>query len=556
MPDQARGGVPSQVCWSTSYWRSSGRARCGVWRRHGSSGSTNAVWCCGSAGCARGARARVHHDRSVRRPAAQGQHADRDDAGARAGGHHPGQRHGPGRRGRLLQGGRRADAVIQVEDYRFAVSQMAQTSLRSIIGKSDLDDLLSNREKLNQGLELMIDSPAMGWGVQIDRVEIKDVSLPETMKRSMARQAEADRERRARVINADAELQASKKLAEAAAAMSAARRAPTAAAADSCGRGGEELHPGAALPGGAAAVPGVQHHTSRRGGWKRPGGGGTVPACRSFRGGARVRSAHPDDGRARLPGRGAKPESAHPDIVGEARVDTSERNTDGRPDALTASAASGSSPIPASDTPAGRPRDSVRSTRAPSRAAGPVDPHSCPARPTCSPGSHGAPSGSGSTTTAGRPGRWPPTPTPPPSRPSCRSHSHGRGRSKKNNRPATATSGTHQRREGSRFDGEERVPSLFDLAKLLTGRSDSCGRWPRPMPGRPDHATLIRRRRNPRWPAPPPLLPPIAAHVPCSRGRRRRRAGSPPDQDEVAQTSTHRQVLARSSPGGARPTDG
>ncbi|MFF9399696.1 SPFH domain-containing protein [Streptomyces sp. NPDC014744] len=113
-----------------------------------------------------------------------------------------------------------ASALIQVEDYRFAVSQMAQTSLRSIIGKSDLDDLLSNREKLNQGLELMIDSPAVGWGVQIDRVEIKDVSLPETMKRSMARQAEADRERRARVINADAELQASKKLAEAASAMS------------------------------------------------------------------------------------------------------------------------------------------------------------------------------------------------------------------------------------------------------------------------------------------------------------------------------------------------
>ncbi|MFG2348134.1 slipin family protein [Streptomyces phaeochromogenes] len=113
-----------------------------------------------------------------------------------------------------------AHAIIRVEDYRFAVSQMAQTSLRSIIGKSDLDDLLSNREKLNQGLELMIDSPAVDWGVSIDRVEIKDVSLPETMKRSMARQAEADRERRARIINADAELQASKKLAEAAGVMS------------------------------------------------------------------------------------------------------------------------------------------------------------------------------------------------------------------------------------------------------------------------------------------------------------------------------------------------
>ena len=111
------------------------------------------------------------------------------------------------------------DAVINVEDYRYAVLQVAQTSLRSIIGKSDLDDLLSNREKLNEGLALMIDSPALGWGVQIDRVEIKDVSLPETMKRSMARQAEAARDRRARVINADAELQASKKLAQAASVM-------------------------------------------------------------------------------------------------------------------------------------------------------------------------------------------------------------------------------------------------------------------------------------------------------------------------------------------------
>lgn len=108
------------------------------------------------------------------------------------------------------------DAVIAVEDYRFAVSQVAQTSLRSIIGKSDLDELLSNREKLNEGLELMIDSPALSWGVQIDRVEIKDVSLPEAMKRSMSRQAEAERERRARIINADAELQASKVLALAA----------------------------------------------------------------------------------------------------------------------------------------------------------------------------------------------------------------------------------------------------------------------------------------------------------------------------------------------------
>jgi regulator of protease activity HflC (stomatin/prohibitin superfamily) len=109
--------------------------------------------------------------------------------------------------------------TVDVEDYQSAVAQVAQTSLRSIIGKSDLDDLLSNREKLNQGLELMIDSPALGWGLHVDRVEIKDVVLPESMKRSMSRQAEAERERRARVITADGELQASEKLAQAATVM-------------------------------------------------------------------------------------------------------------------------------------------------------------------------------------------------------------------------------------------------------------------------------------------------------------------------------------------------
>ncbi|WP_439957549.1 slipin family protein [Nocardia crassostreae] len=111
-------------------------------------------------------------------------------------------------------------AIIEVENYLYAVGQVAQTSLRSVIGKSDLDDLLSNREQLNKGLELMIDSPALGWGVHIDRVEIKDVALPDSMKRSMSRQAEAERERRARVISADGEFQASQKLADAAARMS------------------------------------------------------------------------------------------------------------------------------------------------------------------------------------------------------------------------------------------------------------------------------------------------------------------------------------------------
>ncbi|WP_436774431.1 slipin family protein [Yinghuangia sp. YIM S09857] len=116
-------------------------------------------------------------------------------------------------------------AIVEVQDYTYAMSQVAQTSLRSIIGKSDLDDLLTNREPLNQGLALMLDSPAVGWGIEIDRVELKDVALPESMKRSMSRQAEAERERRSRIITADGELQASEKLALAADAMS---RSPSA----------------------------------------------------------------------------------------------------------------------------------------------------------------------------------------------------------------------------------------------------------------------------------------------------------------------------------------
>ncbi|MFI6598119.1 SPFH domain-containing protein [Nonomuraea sp. NPDC050536] len=111
-------------------------------------------------------------------------------------------------------------AAIEVQNYLFAVEQVAQTSLRSIIGKSLLDDLLTNREELNKGLALMIDSPALSWGIHIDRVEIKDVQLPDSMKRSMSRQAEAERERRARVITADGEYQAAQKLADASAIMS------------------------------------------------------------------------------------------------------------------------------------------------------------------------------------------------------------------------------------------------------------------------------------------------------------------------------------------------
>jgi regulator of protease activity HflC (stomatin/prohibitin superfamily) len=113
-------------------------------------------------------------------------------------------------------------AIVKVQDYRQAISQVAQTSLRSVIGRSDMDQLLSERERVNAELKAVIDEPTEGpWGVKIERVEVKDVSLPDTMKRSMSRQAEAERERRARVIAADGEFQASKKLSQAAAAMAA-----------------------------------------------------------------------------------------------------------------------------------------------------------------------------------------------------------------------------------------------------------------------------------------------------------------------------------------------
>jgi regulator of protease activity HflC (stomatin/prohibitin superfamily) len=112
-------------------------------------------------------------------------------------------------------------AVVNVQNYYFAVSQVAQTSLRSVIGKADLDQLLAEREMINSQLREIIDEPTEGpWGVRIERVEIKDVSLPEGMKRSMSRQAEAERERRARIISADGEYQASKRLRSAANVMS------------------------------------------------------------------------------------------------------------------------------------------------------------------------------------------------------------------------------------------------------------------------------------------------------------------------------------------------
>ncbi len=110
-------------------------------------------------------------------------------------------------------------SVIEVENYVYATSQLAQTTLRSVLGEVELDELLSHREKLNMKLQTIIDQHSDPWGVKVTMVEIKHVDLPADMQRSMARQAEAEREKRAKIIHAEGELEASKKLAEAAEVM-------------------------------------------------------------------------------------------------------------------------------------------------------------------------------------------------------------------------------------------------------------------------------------------------------------------------------------------------
>jgi regulator of protease activity HflC (stomatin/prohibitin superfamily) len=107
-------------------------------------------------------------------------------------------------------------AITEVEDYYYATSQMAQTSLRSILGQSQLDELLSKRDKLNEELQKVIDQQTEPWGIKVSTVEVKNVDIPETMQRALARQAEAERERRAKIIHAEGELQASEKLSQAA----------------------------------------------------------------------------------------------------------------------------------------------------------------------------------------------------------------------------------------------------------------------------------------------------------------------------------------------------
>lgn len=114
------------------------------------------------------------------------------------------------------------NAVVEVEDYYFATSQLAQTTLRSILGQSELDDILVHREKINQSLQTILDQATDPWGIKVSMVEVKHVDLPIEMQRAMARQAEAERERRAKVINAEGEYQAAQRLTEAATIIQAA----------------------------------------------------------------------------------------------------------------------------------------------------------------------------------------------------------------------------------------------------------------------------------------------------------------------------------------------
>ena len=107
-------------------------------------------------------------------------------------------------------------AIVEVEDYLYATSQLSQTTLRSVLGQSELDELLSSREKINEHLQTILDQHTDPWGVKISNVEVKHIDLPKEMQRAMAKQAEAEREKRAKIISADAELQASHKLAQAA----------------------------------------------------------------------------------------------------------------------------------------------------------------------------------------------------------------------------------------------------------------------------------------------------------------------------------------------------
>jgi regulator of protease activity HflC (stomatin/prohibitin superfamily) len=118
-------------------------------------------------------------------------------------------------------------SIVDVEDYTYATSQLAQTTLRSVLGQAELDDLLASRERLNLELQQILDRHTDPWGIKVSAVEVKHVDLPEDMRRAMARQAEAEREKRAKIIHAEGELIASEKLTQAAAVISTERGAMT-----------------------------------------------------------------------------------------------------------------------------------------------------------------------------------------------------------------------------------------------------------------------------------------------------------------------------------------
>lgn len=118
-------------------------------------------------------------------------------------------------------------AVVEVENYMYATSQLAQTTLRSVLGQAELDDLLAERERLNQQLQHILDTQTDPWGIKVSAVEVKHVDLPQDMQRAMARQAEAEREKRAKIIHAEGELVASEKLAQAATIIGSAPGAMT-----------------------------------------------------------------------------------------------------------------------------------------------------------------------------------------------------------------------------------------------------------------------------------------------------------------------------------------
>ena len=118
-------------------------------------------------------------------------------------------------------------AIVEVENYVYATSQLAQTTLRSVLGQAELDDLLASRDRLNQELQQILDHQTDPWGIKVSAVEVKHVDLPENMQRAMARQAEAEREKRAKIIHAEGELTASEKLSQAATILSTAPGAMT-----------------------------------------------------------------------------------------------------------------------------------------------------------------------------------------------------------------------------------------------------------------------------------------------------------------------------------------